>query len=185
MVLAAVVPSHSRGSSALGAPAVQIGALVVGGLLVLAGAAAWLIGRRLFEQRLETESARALRDGVLCDVLPLPAAAGAAPGRILLETSLPIARAARLRAALAAYAATAEGEKAWEAGPLPRGVLTSAELFGPEAAGGYLVRSADVAPGAWALLLPAPAPLDPAAPFGDAAVVPVTDPPQGSAWDRL
>lgn len=172
-----------------GPTAIAAWALCVG--LVLAAPVCWLVGRALFETRLRAASERALRDGVLCEVLDpgasRPMGTAFEGPQILLETDLDPLRAARIRQALASYARAEGTHRAFEAGPgeLARSVLTSAELFGPQAAGGYLVRGAGLQAGAWALVLPAEAPLDPAAPYGDATLIAVTDPPQGSAWDRL
>ncbi|WP_156954005.1 hypothetical protein [Brachybacterium phenoliresistens] len=184
-----VRPGRMDALMAQGPTAVAAWVLCLG--LVLAAPVCWLVGRALFESRLRAASERALRDGVLCEVLDpgasRPAGSGFEGPQILLETDLDPQRAARIRQALASYARAEGAHRAFEAGPgeVARSVLTSAELFGPQAAGGYLARGAGLEAGAWALVLPAEAPLDPAAPYGDATLIAVTDPPQGSAWDRL
>lgn len=113
----------------------------------------------------------ALEQGVLCDVfdspLSIPGSDTDTSTKILVRVDLPVERAARVVAALTTWASRTEARDAWGAKPgqIHYRAIASAELFGEEAAGGYLVRDVRAEPGEWALLCPSEGDEYPDAPF--------------------
>ncbi|MFB7915429.1 hypothetical protein [Streptomyces sp. NPDC056061] len=168
-------------------PAVLWSVAVLG--LVVAPVLWWLL-RLGAGVQLAHECEQVMRAGVLCDVFASPLSWSSGDGetdtRILIDATVPDDRAARILAALTLCASRPGAEHAF--GPEPGWTLyiavTSAELFGDEAAGGYLVRDLSASPGEWALLIPEEEPEYPGHPFGRCRTARVTDPPL-SAWDRM
>lgn len=125
-----------------------------------------------------------LSEGVLCDVVDSPMTI---PGgdvdsttAIAVVVDLPSDQAERIVEALRRWAAQDEARAAWgqEPGWTVYRALTSAELFGEDAAGGFLVRDCPAEPGAWLLVSPAQGGDYPDAPYRDADVTRITLPKQ-------
>ncbi|MDQ6526782.1 hypothetical protein RB608_24380 [Nocardioides sp. LHD-245] len=101
-------------------------------------------------------------DGVLCDVFssPLTMSAGDSDSetRILVDVHVPDEKAARIVAAFTSWASDPAARDAW--GPVPLAlfyvVITAEELFGPDAAGGYIARDCSIEPGRRALITTGP-----------------------------
>lgn len=97
-------------------------------------------------------------DGVLCDVFssPLTLSGGDSDSetRIFIDTRVSGKQAARIVAAFASWASHPAARDAW--GPVPLTVfyvvITSEELFGPDAAGGYIARDCTIEPGRRAVI---------------------------------
>lgn len=106
--------------------------------------------RQSLEQELET--------GVLCDVyespLTIPGGDSDSTTNILIDVRTPDDRAARIAEALRIWTGRSGAADAWgqEPGWTVYRALTSAELFGEAAAGGFVVRDCPVEPGGWALV---------------------------------
>lgn len=125
-----------------------------------------------------------LNQGTLCDVVDSPLSF---PGgdvdsttAIAVDVDLPPDHAARIVEALRLWASRDEAREAWgqEPGWLVYRVLTSAELFGEAAAGGFIVRDCPAEPGEWLLVSPAQGGDYPDAPYRDGEVTRITFPKQ-------
>lgn len=178
-LLAGVFPLSGRSTSA----AVQWTAGVV---LLIVGPVLWIAHRqwRAYEERRGFPPAR----GVLCEIYPTAFHIGDGDGYCLTSVAIDARtsdeQAARIAAAFQLWLARLDADKqadtdatmAWGSKFRQRVVnaFASEEIFGPEAAGGYLVRgTAGRSP--WALLLEWRAPEDPAHPMRGALVLAVDD----------
>lgn len=180
-LLAGVFPLSGRSTSA----AVQ---WTAGPILLVAGPVLWIAHRswRTREERRGFPPAR----GVLCEIYPttfhIHDGDGDGDGYCLTSVAIDVrtsdGQATRIAAAFSIWLARldsdeqagSEARAAWQAGG-GKGIANvygSEELFGPEAAGGYLVRgTAGRSP--WALLLNWRTPEDPAHPLRSAHVLAV------------
>ncbi|WP_396909819.1 hypothetical protein [Mycolicibacterium sp.] len=176
-LLAGVFPLSGRNTSAT----VQwIGGVV----LLIVGPVLWLAHRqwRKHEERQGFPPAR----GVLCEIYATSFRIGDGDGwcdtSVAIDARTPDQQASRIVTAFRIWLARLEADKevdsaakdAWSSGFRRRiiNAFASEEIFGPEAAGGYLIRgTASRSP--WALLLDWREPEDPAYPMRNALVHPV------------
>lgn len=178
-LLAGVLPLSGRSTSAV----VQ---WISGIVLLVSGPALWITHRqwRTRQERRGFPPAR----GVLCEIYPTTFRIGDGDGycgtSVAIDARTPDEQASRIAAAFRIWLARLEADKeadsaaenAWGSGLRRRVVnaFASEEIFGPEAAGAYLVRG--TASGSrWALLLDWRAPEDPAHPMRNALVLAITD----------
>ncbi|MBA0051375.1 hypothetical protein E0L36_10885 [Streptomyces sp. AJS327] len=121
---------------------------------------------------------------VLCEVyaspLTIPGGDSESTTRILVDVRTPDERAARVAEALRIWAGRPGATDAWgqEPGWLMYRALTSAELFGEDAAGAFLARDCPAKPGGWLLVTPSPSwePEYPDAPYRRAGLTRVALP---------
>lgn len=131
-----------------------------------------LVFRATVYPRVYRESlTRELTDGILCDVydspLTIPGSDSDTTTNILIDVRVPLPQAMRIVQALEIWGRRPESHGAWGQEPnvISYYTLTSAELFGEEAAGGYLTRICSAVPGEWALVSPSDDDEYPDAPF--------------------
>ena len=146
-----------------------VGLLPWSGYVALAaagGAAVWSVlhvrqGRARRDDTVRAVHARAVAGGYVVhsgsSSLRVDTDEGTAPTRLLVDARLPEADAARLRAAARAWLAALTGDRAATAAARerfgPRDAVPLAEIFGPDAAGGWLARG-PVDTARWHLVVP-------------------------------
>lgn len=162
--------------------------IAVGWLVVALGVLAY---RVRFHPRRHRESLRRQLDtGALCEVhgSPLRISDGEAgcPTHVLIDVRTPDERAARIVTAFGVWGERAEAGDAWGHEPnwIVYTALTSEELFGGDARGGYLVRDCGAEPGDWTLLSARENAEYPDAPFRDGDVIRIAGPRRASGTGR-
>lgn len=119
---------------------------------------------------------------ILCEVLPspltIPSGDVDTTTKILIDVRIPHAQAARIIQAFTTWGSRPQSHAAW--GPEPGWViyytLTSLELFGEEAGGGYISRVCSTEPGQWVLISPSDSDEYPDAPYRASTPTPVAYP---------
>lgn len=176
-LLSGVFPLSGRSTSAT----VQWTAGVV---LLVVGPVLWL-GHRQWRKQEERQGFPPAR-GVLCEIYPTTFHIGDGDGwcltSVAIDARTPDEQASRIATAFRIWLARLESDKeadsaaknAWNSGFRRRiiNAFASEEIFGPDAAGGYLIRgTASRSP--WALMLDWREPEDPAHPMRNALVLAV------------
>lgn len=137
---------------------------------------------RWYRESLEHE----LKTGILCDVygspLTIPGGDSDSSTNILIDVRAPDDQAARIAEALRVWAERPGAADSWgqEPGWTVYRALTSAELFGDDAAGGFIVRDCSVEPGGWVLVSESQEPEYPDAPYRRAELTRIAFPKKKS-----